>query len=48
MSTPRAGSQSVPEANEPAVAAKTNPRVYLVTKKILDAKKKKKMFMELT
>ena len=36
-SAPRAGSSSVPEADEPAVATKTNPRVYRVIKKILDA-----------
>uniref|UniRef100_A0A8C2Y0C2 Large ribosomal subunit protein uL15/eL18 domain-containing protein n=1 Tax=Capra hircus TaxID=9925 RepID=A0A8C2Y0C2_CAPHI len=36
-SAPRAGSSSAPEADEPAVATKTNPRVYLVIKMVLDA-----------
>ncbi|KAB0402940.1 hypothetical protein E2I00_003597 [Balaenoptera physalus] len=34
---PRAASSSAPEANRPAVAIRTNPRSYLVIKKMLDA-----------
>uniref|UniRef100_A0A8C0DNS4 Ribosomal protein L18 n=1 Tax=Balaenoptera musculus TaxID=9771 RepID=A0A8C0DNS4_BALMU len=37
MYAPRAGSSSAPEADGPAVATRTNPRSYLVIKKILDA-----------